>query len=32
VLSVADEPAELLDRLAAYEPPTVGKWLELEES
>jgi uncharacterized protein (TIGR00730 family) len=32
VLSVADEPAELLDRLAAYEPPAVGKWLELEES
>lgn len=32
VLSVADEPAELLDRLAAFEPPTVGKWLELEET
>ena len=32
VLSVAGEPAELLDRLAAYEPPAVGKWLELEES
>ena len=32
VLSGADEAAELLDRLAAYEPPTVGKWLELEES
>jgi uncharacterized protein (TIGR00730 family) len=32
VLSVASEPAELLDRLAAYEPPTVGKWLELDES
>src|SRR5919109_481398 len=32
VLSVADEPAELLDRLAPHEPPTVGKWLELEES
>ena len=32
VLSVADEPAELLDRLAAFEPPAVGKWLELEES
>ncbi len=30
VLSVADEPAELLDRLAAFEPPTVGKWLELD--
>jgi uncharacterized protein (TIGR00730 family) len=32
VLSVADEPAELLDRLAAYQPPTVGKWLELDET
>ena len=32
VLSVASEPAELLDRLAAYEPPAVGKWLELDES
>jgi uncharacterized protein (TIGR00730 family) len=32
VLSVAGEPAELLDRLAAFEAPTVAKWLELEES
>ena len=32
VLRVADEPAELLDRLAAYEPPVVAKWLELDES
>jgi uncharacterized protein (TIGR00730 family) len=32
VLSVASEPAELLDRLAAFEPPAVGKWLELDES
>jgi uncharacterized protein (TIGR00730 family) len=32
VLSVADEPAELLDRLAAYQPPTVGKWLELDQT
>jgi uncharacterized protein (TIGR00730 family) len=32
VLSVASEPAELLDRLAAYEPPAVGKWLELDET
>jgi uncharacterized protein (TIGR00730 family) len=32
VLSVAGEPAELLDRLAAFEPPAIGKWLELEES
>jgi uncharacterized protein (TIGR00730 family) len=30
VLSVAEDPAELLDRLATYEPPTVGKWLECE--
>ena len=32
VLSVASEPADLLDRLAAYEPPTVAKWLELDET
>jgi uncharacterized protein (TIGR00730 family) len=32
VLSVASEPVELLDRLAAYEAPTVGKWLELDET
>jgi hypothetical protein len=30
VLSVASEPAELLDRLAAFVPPAVGKWTELE--
>ena len=30
VLSVAADPAELLEHLAAYVPPTVGKWLELE--
>jgi uncharacterized protein (TIGR00730 family) len=30
VLTVAEDPAELLDRLAAYEPPTVGKWVELD--
>jgi hypothetical protein len=29
---VASEPAELLDRLAAFEAPTVGKWLELDET
>ena len=29
VLSVASDPAELLDRMAGYEPPTVGKWTEL---
>jgi uncharacterized protein (TIGR00730 family) len=28
VLTVASDPAELLDRLAAFEPPTTGKWLE----
>jgi uncharacterized protein (TIGR00730 family) len=32
VLSVADDPRELLDRLAAFEPPTVTKWLELDET
>jgi uncharacterized protein (TIGR00730 family) len=32
VLSVAADPAELLDRLAAYDPPRVGKWLELEQT
>jgi uncharacterized protein (TIGR00730 family) len=30
VLSVASEPGELLERLAAYVPPAVGKWTELE--
>jgi uncharacterized protein (TIGR00730 family) len=32
VLSVAAEPGELLDRLAAFEPPTVQKWLELDQT
>jgi uncharacterized protein (TIGR00730 family) len=32
VLTVAAEPGELLDRLAAFEPPTVGKWLELDQT
>jgi uncharacterized protein (TIGR00730 family) len=32
VLSVAGSPAELLDQLAAFEPPRVGKWLELDEA
>jgi uncharacterized protein (TIGR00730 family) len=31
VLSVASEPAELLDRLAAFRAPAIGKWLELEQ-
>jgi uncharacterized protein (TIGR00730 family) len=30
VLSVASDPAGLLDLMAGYEPPTVGKWTELE--
>jgi len=30
VLSVASDPSDLLDRLAAYVPPAVGKWTELE--
>jgi hypothetical protein len=29
---VADDPAELLDRLAAFEPPRVGKWVELDQT
>jgi uncharacterized protein (TIGR00730 family) len=32
VLSVAEDPAALLDALAAYEPPRVGKWLELDQT
>jgi uncharacterized protein (TIGR00730 family) len=32
VLSVASEPGKLLERLAAYVPPAVGKWTELEAS
>ena len=32
VLVVADYPAELLDRLAAFERPRVGKWLELDQT
>jgi len=31
-LSVADSPSDLLDRLATYEPPRVGKWLELDQT
>jgi uncharacterized protein (TIGR00730 family) len=31
VLMVEDDPVRLLDRLAAFEPPTVGKWLERDE-
>ena len=30
VLTVASEPDEMLERLAAYVPPVVGKWTELE--
>jgi uncharacterized protein (TIGR00730 family) len=32
VLTVAADARELLDRLAAFEPPRVGKWLELEQT
>jgi uncharacterized protein (TIGR00730 family) len=32
VLSVAEDPASLLDALAAYEPPRVAKWLELDQT
>jgi uncharacterized protein (TIGR00730 family) len=28
VLTVADDPTELMDRLAAFEPPSVAKWLD----
>ena len=31
-LAVADTPAELLEALAAYTPPTVTKWLELDQT
>ena len=30
VLQVATTPAELLDRLSRWQPPRVGKWLDLE--
>jgi uncharacterized protein (TIGR00730 family) len=32
VLTLAADARELLDRLAAFEPPRVGKWLELEQT
>ena len=32
VLTVAEDPAELLDAFAAFEPPRVGKWLELDQT
>jgi uncharacterized protein (TIGR00730 family) len=32
VLSVAEDPADLLDSLAAFEPPRVAKWLELDQT
>jgi uncharacterized protein (TIGR00730 family) len=32
VLSIAEDPADLLDALAAFEPPRVGKWLELDQT
>jgi len=32
VLSVAADPADLLDALATYESPRVGKWLELDQT
>jgi hypothetical protein len=31
-LTVAEDPEELLDALAAFTPPRVGKWLELDQS
>jgi uncharacterized protein (TIGR00730 family) len=32
VLSVVEDPAELLDALAAFQPPRVAKWLELDQT
>jgi uncharacterized protein (TIGR00730 family) len=32
VLSVDEDPAALLDALAAHVPPRVGKWLELDQT
>ena len=32
VLTVAEDPGELLDALAAFVPPRVGKWLELDQT
>ena len=32
VLTVADDPAVLLDALAAFVPPRVGKWLDLDQT
>jgi uncharacterized protein (TIGR00730 family) len=32
VLTVAEDPRELLDALAAFIPPRVGKWLELDQT
>ena len=32
VLSISADPAALLDALADYEPPRVGKWLELDQT
>jgi uncharacterized protein (TIGR00730 family) len=31
VLTVADEPSALLDRLAGFEPPTVRKWIDRKD-
>jgi uncharacterized protein (TIGR00730 family) len=32
VLTVAEDPGELLDALASFTPPQVGKWLELDQT
>jgi uncharacterized protein (TIGR00730 family) len=32
VLTVAEDPAALLDAFAAFTPPRVGKWLELDQT
>jgi uncharacterized protein (TIGR00730 family) len=32
VLTVSADSGDLLDRLAVFEPPRIGKWLELEQT
>jgi uncharacterized protein (TIGR00730 family) len=32
VLTVAEDPAALLDAFAAFTPPRIGKWLELDQT
>lgn len=32
MLIAADDPSDLIDRMAAYQPPTVPKWIDKDES